>query len=68
MKEKVLILLLIYGSFYMARLYGSYLRTEPILLIPIYTFCMQSKASKDLLVEEIHEGNKKRNKGDRIYG
>lgn len=52
----------------MARLYGSYLRTEPILLIPIYTFCMQSKASKDLLVEEIHEGNKKRNKGDRIYG
>lgn len=53
-------LLIAYISLY-ARLYRSYPRTEPILLVPISTFCMQSKASKDLQIEEIYEGNEKRN-------
>lgn len=53
-------LLIAYISLY-ARLYESYPRTEPILLVPISTFCMQSKASKDMQIEEIYEGNEKRN-------
>lgn len=52
----------------MARLYGSYPRIEPILLIHIYTFCKQSKASKTCWLKRYMRVMRGEMKGDRIYG